>query len=404
MINLFLIVYDFSGAKTYADELASYLEYKKEINVFKLYLHYKNSKEFKVEGKKCITNVYIPAKIAGGYDKKYYIRAAQLIYIHFQNLQNIILHANAPEQFDFVKEAKRFFRCPVVFTFHFLEKFISHIDYEKKYHEEHQIRGNVLPGMMLTFSDQIICVTEFAKRAVEKYYKIDPDKASTIYNGRQGQNKVKKTYSKTGLKVKYGFNPNDLILLFAGPLQARKGIDALIKAFYQVKNDYPTLKLVIAGSGEYDIFFPLAQNCPGRIFFTGQLDYDKLTDFYRLADIGIIPSQYEQGGYVTIEMIQNNLPIVVTNVPGLNEMIIHDITGQVCKVLTNNESLSLEADVVDLAKQIKFFLDNPLQASQISNKAKLESRDRFSLDSMGESTYKVYQKLIQSNSFYRNNR
>jgi glycosyltransferase involved in cell wall biosynthesis len=394
MINLFLVVYDFSGAKTYTEDLSEYLANQKDISVFKLYLHHKTSTEFTIEENGRMTNIYVPEKVTLEYGNKYYERAALLVCSRFQGLQNIILHANAPEQFNFIKAAKNYFQCPVIFTFHFLEGFISYIDYEKKYSEKEQVTGNVLPGNMLAFSDHIICVTKFAKRAVKNYYKIASDKVTTIYNGRHEPGKINESFSRSGLKFKYGFEPADTILLFAGPLQARKGIDAIIKAFVRIKNDYPNLKLVFAGAGEYDKFLPMSQICPGRICFTGHLDYDKLTDFYRMADIGILPSHYEQGGYVTIEMMQFDLPIIVTDVPGLNEMVIHGKSGLICKVLANMESLSLEADISDLVKQIKRLLDNPSQASELSKKAKHETKERFSTDVMGKKTYKIYRELI----------
>lgn len=77
-------------------------------------------------------------------------------------------------------EVKRLFLCPVVFTFHFLEGFLSCIDKTKSYNEEYNMIGNVLPGMMLKIADMNICVTQFAKRAAENYYKINSSKVSVI--------------------------------------------------------------------------------------------------------------------------------------------------------------------------------------------------------------------------------
>ena len=399
MINLFIIVYDISGVKTYVNELSAYLISKEGVSVYLVYLNYKGSQEFRIQEHNEINSVYIPEIVAGNFEKNYYKRAAQLVYARFQNLHNVIFHANAPEQFSFAEEVKRLFNCPVVFTFHFLESFLSYIDYMDLYNQSNQIEGNVLPGMMLNFSDHIICVTKFARRIVEKYYCIKSDKTTVIYNGRHVTNKILEFISKSELKLKNGFKANDKILLFAGRIQESKGIAELIKAFLLIKDEYINLKLVIAGSGEFDKYLPFAQECPGRICFTGNLNYEKLTEFYQLADIGIIPSQYEQGAYVAIEMLQNNLPTIVSDVPGLNEMVIHGETGLVCSVLPGSgDNKSLQVDVNELVYQIRYLLENPVIARQISQSARIENGTGkgFSVYTMGEETLRIYYRLIEN--------
>ena len=70
MLNVFLIVHNFSGAKTYADELSGYLVRKKDVYVFQIYLHYTDSKEFSIQKNNQVTSVYIQEKINKEYEKK----------------------------------------------------------------------------------------------------------------------------------------------------------------------------------------------------------------------------------------------------------------------------------------------------------------------------------------------
>lgn len=394
MLNVFLIVHDFSGAKTYADELSGYLVRKKDVFVFQIYLHYANSTEFSIQEKNQVTSVYIPEKINKKYDKKYYKRAAQLVFFHFNHLANVIVHANMPDQLYMAEETVKLFNCPLVYTLHFMENYYSYFDQITGYNKDIDITGDVLMKAMLAKADHVICVTSFSHRTIVEQYKIEPSKVSVIYNGLE----VIDEFSNDPqiLKIQYGFLPEDRILLYAGKLETRKGIDKLIKAFLLLKDRLPTTKLVIAGSGEYNSYLPLAQKCIGRISFTGNLPKTTLIDFYRFSEIGIIPSQYEQCSYVAIEMMQHGLPLIISDVPGLNELVIHKETGLICRTQPHENMLNvLEADDADLALQLEYLLTNKETGLILANAARFQTMERHSVDKMGNSTLKIYNHLIK---------
>lgn len=394
MLNVFLIVHNFSGAKTYADELSGYLVRKKDVYVFQIYLHYTDSKEFSIQKNNQVTSVYIPEKINKEYDKKYYKRAAQLVFCHFHKLANVIVHANMPDQLYMVEEAVKLFHCPLIFTLHFMENYYSYFDHITGYSKDITITGDALLKAMLERADHVICVTRFSHRAIVGHYEIEPSKVSVIYNGIEATDK---SYNdKQILKIQYGFSPEDRILLYAGKLETRKGINKLIKAFLLIKDRLPTIKLVIAGSGEYESYLPLAQRCIGRITFTGNLSKTTLIDFYRFSEIGIIPSQYEQCSYVAIEMMQHGLPLIISDVPGLNELVTHKETGLICRTQPHENMLNaLEADDADLALQMEYLLTNKETGLILANAARFKTMERHSVDKMGNSTLKIYNHLIK---------
>jgi glycosyltransferase involved in cell wall biosynthesis len=132
-------------------------------------------------------------------------------------------------------------------------------------------------------------------------------------------------------KAHYGFLPEDRIIFYAGQLELRKGIDKLIEVFVLIKYKFPTIMLVIAGAGENNSYLPLSQGCIEPICFTGRLDKSTTFNFYKFSKIGVIPSQYEQCSCVAIEMMQSELPLIISGVPGLYELVVHGETGLVCK-------------------------------------------------------------------------
>lgn len=77
----------------------------------------------------------------------------------------------------------------------------------------------------------------------------------------------------------------------------------------------------MAGSGNYDICFQEAKDICTKITFTGLLNKKDLNEIYQIADIGIVPSLFEPFGYVAIEMMMHELPVVATTTSGLNEVV-----------------------------------------------------------------------------------
>jgi glycosyltransferase involved in cell wall biosynthesis len=396
MLNVFLIVHNFSGVKTYIDELSGYLVSKKDISVYQVYLNCIDLKELTIQKNRKITYIYFPRKINKEYDQKSYKRAAQLIFGYYQNLQNVVFHANMPEQYLFTKEVKELFKCPIVFTFHFLMSFYSSNDKISANGIESPEKGNVLERYMIEAADHIICVTKFAQRTIKKLHKIPTLKTTIIYNGKFFSDGLKEEIQNA--KISYGFLPEDRIILYAGQLEPRKGINKLIKAFLLVKDKFPAIKLIVAGSGEFDSYLPLAQECIGRIIFTGNLAKTTLSDFYRFSEIGVIPSQYEQCSYVAIEMMQHRLPLIISDVPGLNELVVHNLTGLVCKIQSHSTiEDTFEVNDEDLAMQIEYLLKNKEERLKLATAAHLEVLKRHSLKIMGQKTLQVYKQLLSVN-------
>lgn len=98
----------------------------------------------------------------------------------------------------------------------------------------------------------------------------------------------------------------------------------LIEAFKILLNADTGYNLIIIGTGYYEKYLQETLSCCGKVMFTGHLDKETLYRFYQIADIGIQLSLHEQCSYVTIEMMMFNIPLLISNTTGLNEMIDDD--------------------------------------------------------------------------------
>jgi glycosyltransferase involved in cell wall biosynthesis len=123
------------------------------------------------------------------------------------------------------------------------------------------------------------------------------------------------------LREKYAGN---FLYLYLGRLTQEKNLGMLIRAFSQVHSKYPASRLVIAGRGpEKKRLEQLAllSEASGAIVF---LDWtDDVWDYYRSADVFVLPSNYEGWGRVAVEAAHAGVPVIMTDV-GLTGEFIHD--------------------------------------------------------------------------------
>nr|WP_321441406.1 glycosyltransferase family 4 protein [uncultured Hyphomonas sp.] len=113
-----------------------------------------------------------------------------------------------------------------------------------------------------------------------------------------------------------GAGPDTPLAVFVGRLDPVKGVDTLIKAFRKI--EHPDFRLAIVGDGsETEMLNKLAQG-DERIVFTG---YSKVpADWYRAADLLVMPSRNEPFSLVCLEAMAGDTPMLVSDVDGFQEI------------------------------------------------------------------------------------
>ena len=121
--------------------------------------------------------------------------------------------------------------------------------------------------------------------------------------------------------------PNaDLIrFVYVGGITKMKGISVLADAFSSLQSGIGELHLF--GAGEAEIINRL-ENCPG-VYFHGLLENNELRRALPTYDVFVFPTTYRTEGHpgVLIEAFMAGLPIITTDVPGINEMVIDGQNG-----------------------------------------------------------------------------
>ncbi|HEY6168065.1 MAG TPA: glycosyltransferase family 4 protein [Verrucomicrobiae bacterium] len=119
------------------------------------------------------------------------------------------------------------------------------------------------------------------------------------------------------------------IILYSGSFIERKGVDLLARAFRQVSNACPNLRLVLLGDGPLraQLERDLAA-CAARVTFAGFKDWSELPKFYHEADVLCVPSRHDGWGLVVPEGLAAGLPVIGTRRTGAAlELITPDSNG-----------------------------------------------------------------------------
>lgn len=147
-------------------------------------------------------------------------------------------------------------------------------------------------------------------------------------------------------------NPESIKVFFTGRLVYYKGVDVLINAFRNVKNN---CELFIAGTGIIESKLKEKVRKYGlndRVHFLGFLPDKQLKQAFSDCDIFVLPSveRSEAFGIVQLEAMIYGKPVINTSLPsGVPYVSIHEITGITVKPYNSHEL----ADAINILRKNK---------------------------------------------------
>jgi 1,2-diacylglycerol 3-alpha-glucosyltransferase len=130
----------------------------------------------------------------------------------------------------------------------------------------------------------------------------------------------------------FGFNEDDLLLVYAGRIAPEKNIDFLLQSFAGVSKVIPNVYLLIIGGGQKEHEEELKQ-LPGelgiqdRVRFTGMVPYNKLPSYLAMCDVFVTASVTEVHPFTVIEAMAAGLPIMGIDSPGVGDSVTDGETG-----------------------------------------------------------------------------
>lgn len=186
---------------------------------------------------------------------------------------------------------------------------------------------------------------------------------------------------------------DETLILYVGRIDAAKGCDKLIQAMSDVIVRHPKTRLILAGGGNYgECLKSVGLNC-ARISFAGHLPVEKLKQLYLVADMGVIPSLWEQCSYVALEMMAHGLPVVYSGVPGLRELFSDRMDGIQIPFYRDDSKYKVSVDKKDIAGALDELIVRPDLARKIGRQARKSWQGKYRRRIMGEQMLDLYRKL-----------
>lgn len=183
--------------------------------------------------------------------------------------------------------------------------------------------------------------------------------------------------------------------LFVATVNESKGIFYILEALQLVQEKGYKVSLVIAGKYPPGFKTRIEQEYPTlHTTILGLVGVKELKKLYATNDIGLIGSLQEQASYTGVEMSMFAMPIVTTNVDGLDEMFTDGVNA--LKVETKFSSVfGLSVDVEMMANQIIRLMEASELRKRIGLNARKLYEEKLTATLMVKRTVEVYKSLFQ---------
>ena len=180
---------------------------------------------------------------------------------------------------------------------------------------------------------------------------------------------TKKFYPNSTLREKarkhFGLLKDHLAILFVGRIEKTKGPGRVLDCIPYLNKYYKSFQIFFAGKGTYKIHLEkcvMTKHQDANVTFLGHVPYEKLSFFYNMADVLVLPSETEGVPMAILEALACGTPVVASNVGGIPDIVFDRINGMVIDDLSPDkltsgiiEVFSKRIDRKEIAKSIESF-------------------------------------------------
>jgi L-malate glycosyltransferase len=177
-------------------------------------------------------------------------------------------------------------------------------------------------------SDAITAVSQNLRDETYKHFKIEKE-IEVIVNfvdvsrfHRKGIDAFKKVIAPNG----------ERIIMHASNFRKLKRIPDVVRIFKEINSKLPSKLLFVGDGPERLVAEDLCRelNLCDDVRFVGK--QEQMEDILAIADLFLLPSEYESFGLAALEAMAAGVPVITTNAGGLTEINIHGETGYMADV------------------------------------------------------------------------
>ena len=396
------------GIGTYIRELTESLLKYTDINLF--LVSYKNSeaKEFSVETiSSRYSKIIIPAPRYSSvqnnlFEKRYASVVVNLLSGVIPGNSEVFFQMNYIDDLPIIEKLKETYSHPIISVVHFAQWqqiFLANKQKLKGLNIDDPTNNIEFTlsreKEMYKLSDYIISVTRYMKAFLVDEYALNPNKIAVVPNGLDFSSFQTLTQKeRMNLKYRLGFRHDEKIIVFSGRIDPCKGIFFLIDAFIEACKYQENLRLVIIGQGDMQDCMKRTDSSFGKITYTGFIPLDKVMDFYKIADVGVVPSIYDHCPYTVLEMIAHNIPLILSRIDGLNELLDDNQCIFIDPIVSEDGEMTFDIKVI--AESILLIINDEKRAKAITNMYPEFIRTKFSSQRVANEMHAVLKSICET--------
>jgi D-inositol-3-phosphate glycosyltransferase len=235
-------------------------------------------------------------------------------------------------------------------------------------------------------ADRLVAFTPEEAHQLIDLYDADPERVRTVAPGVDLE--VFRSGDRVAARQELGFAPNVPLLLFVGRIQPLKAPDVLIRAAARLRSDGPLQVAIVGGASGSGLAHPewltdLVGELGLRdtVRFVAPQPPIALAQYYRAADLTVVPSYNESFGLVALESQACATPVVAAAVGGLPTAVANGTSG----VLVDGH------DPDQWAKVLAEVLGNPGELARLRGNARAHA-ETFSWERTTNELVRTYEE------------
>ena len=229
-------------------------------------------------------------------------------------------------------------------------------------------------------SDVITAVSQNLREETYKTFHIKKD-IEVIYNfvdverfNRKPLDAFKKVVAPNG----------ERILLHASNFRKVKRVQDVVKVFFEVQKQIPSKLLFVGDGPERQPMEELGRSLDifDKMTFVGK--QEQMEDILAIADLFLLPSEYESFGLAALEAMASKVPVISSNAGGLGEVNIEGVTGYMADI----------GDVAAMSKKALDILNDDATLEAFKQRA-FEHAQQFNIDAIIPQYESIYRRFCK---------
>jgi glycosyltransferase involved in cell wall biosynthesis len=182
---------------------------------------------------------------------------------------------------------------------------------------------------------------------------------------------------------------DNFVFCFVGRVVRDKGIDELIFAFEKLNKEFKSIKLLIVGRFEYDLD-PISDKSKDILKVNQNIVNvgfkNDIRAYLTVSDCFVLPTYREGFPNVVLQACSMNLPCIVTNINGCNEIIKHNKNGLIVEPKDKDE----------LYDTMKNYIEDEKLSKKLSSNSRDDIIKKYDRVNFHKMLLDEYNKVTQS--------